>query len=141
MSGYFFGVVFHFLILPLLIVAAFQVFVLLSWLLRTTQRMRSRHHLYLLLQHRQPNHRRIRIATNLRTKPVMSVPVKSSWCVFIHSLSRQHTDGLIKVFLTCSSIDLVALMDQTSLAASLNIVSRALGAGSQSAWIAGAYFL
>jgi MFS family permease len=47
----------------------------------------------------------------------------------------------MEVFLTCSSIDLVALMDQTTLAASLNIVSRALGAGSKSAWIAGAYFL
>ncbi|KAM0724173.1 hypothetical protein Q7P37_000055 [Cladosporium fusiforme] len=48
---------------------------------------------------------------------------------------------IIMVFLTCSSVDFVALMDQTTLAASLQIVSRALGAGSQSAWIAGAYFL
>jgi hypothetical protein len=121
---------------------------LLSWLLRTIERTRSRRHLCLYphqrmrsLQCLQPGHQGTRTVMNLRIKPVMSVLVKSSWCVSIHSLSRQHTDGSIKVFLTCSSIDLVALMDQTTLAASLNIVSRALGAGSQSGWIAGAYFL
>lgn len=47
----------------------------------------------------------------------------------------------VQVFLTCSSVDLIALMDQTTLAASLNIISQALDAGSQKPWIAGAYFL
>ncbi|KAF2256147.1 MFS general substrate transporter [Trematosphaeria pertusa] len=48
---------------------------------------------------------------------------------------------IITIFLACASVDLLALMDQTTLAASLTIVSRDLGASSESAWIAGAYFL
>jgi MFS family permease len=43
--------------------------------------------------------------------------------------------------LACASVDLLALMDQTTLAAALTIVSRDLNASSESAWIAGAYFL
>lgn len=46
-----------------------------------------------------------------------------------------------KIFLACASVDLLALMDQTTLAAALTIVSRDLSASSESAWIAGAYFL
>ncbi|RAR00073.1 MFS general substrate transporter [Stemphylium lycopersici] len=48
---------------------------------------------------------------------------------------------IITIFLACASVDLLALMDQTTLAASLTIVSKDLGASSESAWIAGAYFL
>ncbi|KAH6644101.1 major facilitator superfamily domain-containing protein [Boeremia exigua] len=48
---------------------------------------------------------------------------------------------IITIFLACASVDLLALMDQTTLAASLTIVSRDLDASSESAWIAGAYFL
>lgn len=47
----------------------------------------------------------------------------------------------MQIFLACASVDLLALMDQTTLAASLTIVSKDLGASSESAWIAGAYFL
>ncbi|KAL6703420.1 hypothetical protein ACN47E_009679 [Coniothyrium glycines] len=48
---------------------------------------------------------------------------------------------IITIFLACASVDLLALMDQTTLAASLTIVSRELDASGESAWIAGAYFL
>ncbi|EAT81737.1 hypothetical protein SNOG_11238 [Parastagonospora nodorum SN15] len=48
---------------------------------------------------------------------------------------------IITIFLACASVDLLALMDQTTLAAALTIVSRSLDASSESAWIAGAYFL
>ena len=46
-----------------------------------------------------------------------------------------------QIFLACASVDLLALMDQTTLAAALTIVSRDLNASSESSWIAGAYFL
>ncbi|KAF8539074.1 MFS drug transporter [Trichophaea hybrida] len=48
---------------------------------------------------------------------------------------------IIKIFLACASVDLVALMDQTTLAASLTIIGSALGAGRQASWIASAYFI
>lgn len=48
---------------------------------------------------------------------------------------------IITIFLACASVDLLALLDQTTLAASLAIVSRDLNASSESSWIAGAYFL
>ncbi|KAH7079547.1 major facilitator superfamily domain-containing protein [Paraphoma chrysanthemicola] len=51
------------------------------------------------------------------------------------------TKVIITIFLACASVDLLALMDQTTLAAALTIVSRDLDASSESAWIAGAYFL
>lgn len=46
-----------------------------------------------------------------------------------------------QVFLACASVDFVALIDQTSLAASLSIVSSSLQAGTQASWIAGGYFI
>lgn len=46
-----------------------------------------------------------------------------------------------QIFLACSTVDFLALMDQTTLAASLTIVSNALNAGDEQAWIAGAYFV
>jgi MFS family permease len=54
---------------------------------------------------------------------------------FISVLTHQ------QIFLACASVDLLALMDQTTLAASLTIVSKDLNASNESAWIAGAYFL
>ncbi|CAK3919492.1 mfs drug transporter [Lecanosticta acicola] len=48
---------------------------------------------------------------------------------------------IIMIFLTCASVDLVALMDQTTLAASLTLISRALSSSANNAWISGAYFL
>lgn len=48
---------------------------------------------------------------------------------------------LTQVFLACASVDFVALIDQTSLAASLSIVSSSLQAGTQASWIAGGYFI
>ncbi|KUJ13623.1 MFS general substrate transporter [Mollisia scopiformis] len=51
------------------------------------------------------------------------------------------TSKVIAVFLVCASVDFVTLMDQTTLAASLSIISLELGAGSQASWIAGGYFV
>ncbi|KKY39022.1 putative mfs drug transporter [Diaporthe ampelina] len=48
---------------------------------------------------------------------------------------------IVIVFLACASVDFVALIDQTSLAASLSIVSSSLQAGTQASWIAGGYFI
>ncbi|GIC94831.1 putative MFS drug transporter [Aspergillus udagawae] len=48
---------------------------------------------------------------------------------------------IITIFLACSTVDLVALMDQTTLAASLSIVGSALNASDQTSWISGAYFV
>ncbi|KAF3045188.1 hypothetical protein E8E12_010498 [Didymella heteroderae] len=48
---------------------------------------------------------------------------------------------IITIFMACASVDLLALMDQTTLAASLTIITKDLGASTESAWIAGAYFL
>jgi hypothetical protein len=46
-----------------------------------------------------------------------------------------------QIFLACSSVDLLALMDQTTLAASLSIIGNALGASDQTSWISGGYFV
>jgi hypothetical protein len=46
-----------------------------------------------------------------------------------------------KIFLACASVDLIALIDQTTLAASLYIVADALGGGNQAAWIANGFFM
>lgn len=46
-----------------------------------------------------------------------------------------------QIFLACSTVDLVALMDQTTLAVALSIIGSDLGAGSQISWISNAYFL
>lgn len=48
---------------------------------------------------------------------------------------------IITIFLAAATVDFLALMDQTTLAASLTIVSNALNAGDEQAWIAGAYFV
>ncbi|KAJ5734332.1 hypothetical protein N7493_003118 [Penicillium malachiteum] len=48
---------------------------------------------------------------------------------------------IITIFLACSTVDLVALMDQTTLASCLYIIGNALGASDQSSWISGAYFV
>ncbi|KAF2165013.1 hypothetical protein M409DRAFT_67678 [Zasmidium cellare ATCC 36951] len=51
------------------------------------------------------------------------------------------TSTIITIFLACSAVDFLALIDQTTLAASLTIVSNALNAGDEQAWIASAYFV
>ncbi|KAK1466427.1 MFS drug transporter [Colletotrichum cuscutae] len=48
---------------------------------------------------------------------------------------------VITIFLACASVDLVALMDQTTLAASLSIVGYYLHAGQQLSWLANGYFI
>ncbi|KAA8895683.1 multidrug resistance protein fnx1 [Sphaerosporella brunnea] len=48
---------------------------------------------------------------------------------------------IVTIFLACAAVDLVALMDQTTLAASLTIIGSALNAGRQASWIANGYFI
>ncbi|KAG9233285.1 major facilitator superfamily domain-containing protein [Amylocarpus encephaloides] len=48
---------------------------------------------------------------------------------------------IITIFIACSTVDLLALMDQTTLASSLNIISRELNASGDRGWIAGGYFI
>ncbi|GKZ21391.1 hypothetical protein AbraCBS73388_007076 [Aspergillus brasiliensis] len=48
---------------------------------------------------------------------------------------------IITIFLACSTVDLVAVMDQTTLAGSLSIIGNELNASNQTSWISGAYFL
>ncbi|KAK5636049.1 hypothetical protein RRF57_011761 [Xylaria bambusicola] len=47
----------------------------------------------------------------------------------------------MRIFLACASVDLIALIDQTTLAASLYIVADALDGGNQAAWIANGFFI
>ncbi|KAJ5754780.1 hypothetical protein N7533_004323 [Penicillium manginii] len=48
---------------------------------------------------------------------------------------------IITIFLACSTVDLLALMDQTTLAASLSIIGNSLVASDQTSWISGGYFV
>ncbi|KAI0095925.1 MFS general substrate transporter [Daldinia grandis] len=48
---------------------------------------------------------------------------------------------IITIFLACASVDLLALMDQTTLAASLYIIADALKSTGQASWIASGYFI
>lgn len=55
-------------------------------------------------------------------------------------LSHALTDFL-QVFVACSTVDLVALMDQTTLAVAVVAIASDLQAGANAAWISNAYFL
>ncbi|KAL4942070.1 hypothetical protein BDV06DRAFT_222489 [Aspergillus oleicola] len=48
---------------------------------------------------------------------------------------------IITIFLACSTVDLIALMDQTTLSASLTVIGNALNASDKAAWISGGYFV
>ncbi|KAK3290228.1 major facilitator superfamily domain-containing protein [Chaetomium fimeti] len=48
---------------------------------------------------------------------------------------------IITIFLACAGVDLLALIDQTTLATSLYIIGNALGSTSQVSWIANGYFI
>ncbi|PGH06737.1 hypothetical protein GX51_02178 [Blastomyces parvus] len=48
---------------------------------------------------------------------------------------------IVTIFLACASVDLLALMDQTTLAASLSIISDELAAGDLTSWVAAGYFV
>ncbi|OAA60867.1 Major facilitator superfamily domain, general substrate transporter [Cordyceps fumosorosea ARSEF 2679] len=48
---------------------------------------------------------------------------------------------IITIFLACASVDLVALMDQTTLAASLYIIGASFGSTKEVSWIASGYFI
>lgn len=69
------------------------------------------------------------------------VPVKTIITVSQQPALLTVPNSQPQIFLACASVDLLALMDQTTLAASLTIITKDHGASSESAWIAGAYFL
>ncbi|MCJ1422345.1 hypothetical protein MMC29_000225 [Sticta canariensis] len=48
---------------------------------------------------------------------------------------------IIAIFLACASVDMVALIDQTTLAVSLPVIASALHASAQASWIANGYFV
>ncbi|KAF7167624.1 hypothetical protein CNMCM5623_000897 [Aspergillus felis] len=66
---------------------------------------------------------------------------KAGQHVFNEQTNYVPRSTIITIFLACSTVDLVALMDQTTLAASLSIVGNALNASDQTSWISGAYFV
>ncbi|KAF2826885.1 MFS general substrate transporter [Ophiobolus disseminans] len=72
---------------------------------------------------------------------ITSSDEESTTPMFNEQTNYVPTRVIITIFLACASVDLLALMDQTTLAAALTIVSRDLNASSESSWIAGAYFL
>ncbi|KAL4862820.1 hypothetical protein BDV12DRAFT_206967 [Aspergillus spectabilis] len=61
--------------------------------------------------------------------------------VFNEQTNYVPTSTIITIFLACSTVDLIALMDQTTLAASLSIIGNALNASDKAAWISGGYFV
>ncbi|KAJ4998005.1 hypothetical protein K4K48_006034 [Colletotrichum sp. SAR 10_66] len=61
---------------------------------------------------------------------------KSTVHVFNEQTNYVRPRTIITIFLACATVDLVALMDQTTLAASLNIIGNALNSSNQTAWIA-----
>ncbi|GAW22579.1 hypothetical protein ANO14919_121190 [Xylariales sp. No.14919] len=77
------------------------------------------------------------------TEPVASTDTSKP--VQVHQFNEQTNyvpkKTIITIFLACASVDLVALIDQTTLAASLYIVADALGGGNQAAWIANGFFI
>ncbi|KAJ5019080.1 Efflux pump dotC [Colletotrichum sp. SAR 10_99] len=66
---------------------------------------------------------------------------KSTVHVFNEQTNYVRPRTIITIFLACATVDLVALMDQTTLAASLNIIGNALNSSNQTAWIASGYFI
>ncbi|KAL5355915.1 major facilitator superfamily domain-containing protein [Aspergillus floccosus] len=66
---------------------------------------------------------------------------KSAVPVFNEQTNYVPPSTIITIFLACSTVDLVALMDQTTLAASLSIIGNALHASDQTSWISGGYFV
>ncbi|KAJ0367476.1 hypothetical protein COL154_003129 [Colletotrichum chrysophilum] len=66
---------------------------------------------------------------------------KSTVHVFNEQTNYVRSRTIITIFLACATVDLVALMDQTTLAASLNIIGNALNSSNQTAWIASGYFM
>ncbi|EQB45848.1 hypothetical protein CGLO_15215 [Colletotrichum gloeosporioides Cg-14] len=66
---------------------------------------------------------------------------KTTVHVFNEQTNYVRPRTIITIFLACATVDLVALMDQTTLAASLNIIGNALNSSNQTAWIASGYFI
>lgn len=69
------------------------------------------------------------------------VVAPANYCLRFRFQLTVPTTDYEKIFLACASVDLVALMDQTTLAASLTIVGNSLHAGQQLSWLANGYFM
>ncbi|KAL4965313.1 putative MFS drug transporter [Aspergillus stella-maris] len=72
-----------------------------------------------------------------------SIPDNSSpkHHVFNEQTNYVPRSTIITIFLACSTVDLIALMDQTTLSASLTVIGNALHAADKAAWISGGYFV
>ncbi|KAL4733517.1 major facilitator superfamily domain-containing protein [Aspergillus similis] len=75
------------------------------------------------------------------TVSVTATPPAPSHHVFNEQTNYVPKRTIITIFLACSTVDLIALMDQTTLAASLSIIGNALHASDKAAWISGGYFV
>ncbi|KAI0470887.1 MFS general substrate transporter [Xylariaceae sp. FL0804] len=68
-------------------------------------------------------------------------PAAAAHHVFNEQTNYVPKRRIITIFLACASVDLVALMDQTTLAASLYTIGNALHANNLVSWIANGYFI
>ncbi|KLJ11521.1 hypothetical protein EMPG_13290 [Blastomyces silverae] len=72
---------------------------------------------------------------------IMARDLEKSPYVFNEQTNFVPNRTIITIFLACASVDLLALMDQTTLAASLSIISDELAAGDLTSWFAAGYFV
>ncbi|TGZ80667.1 MFS drug transporter [Ascodesmis nigricans] len=79
--------------------------------------------------------------TDLNTKNESESSGSSTDVSFNEQTNYVPRRRIVMIFLTCASVDMVALIDQTTLAVALSIIGSALHAGRQASWIANAYFL
>ncbi|RJE23001.1 transporter [Aspergillus sclerotialis] len=79
--------------------------------------------------------------SNSSGTPVEETGSKTEGHVFNEQTNYVPKRTIITIFLACSTVDLVALMDQTTLAASLSIIGNALHASDKTSWISGGYFV
>ncbi|CAH0025314.1 unnamed protein product [Clonostachys rhizophaga] len=75
------------------------------------------------------------------TESPTAIDTKGEAQVFNEQTNYVSKSKIITIFLACATVDLVALMDQTTLAASLTIIGNALQAGQQLSWLANGYFI
>ncbi|CEL02348.1 Putative Cephamycin export protein cmcT [Aspergillus calidoustus] len=80
-------------------------------------------------------------STSLGTESQPGTPEAHAHHVFNEQTNYVPKSTIITIFLACSTVDLIALMDQTTLAASLAIIGNALNASDKAAWISGGYFV
>ncbi|KAL2838414.1 major facilitator superfamily domain-containing protein [Aspergillus pseudodeflectus] len=80
-------------------------------------------------------------STSSGTESQPGTPEAHAHHVFNEQTNYVPKSTIITIFLACSTVDLIALMDQTTLAASLAVIGNALNASDKAAWISGGYFV